>query len=345
MKVGEFEMIDIELDYFYGKEAEQFNFYRLPKILFTDIRYSKVSAEAKILYGLLLDRMCLSLKNGWVDNDNRVYIYFTLEDAMEMLNVGKDKGVKLFAELDCAKGCGLIRRKKQGLGKPAIIYVMNFISKSNPERCIENAESEECDLQTSEKTNSKVLICTEVQTSENSQSVLPEETESRVLENRSQEVGDSEGNDNKNKYNNINNTYVSDTYPILSYQDDDAETSSDAAAEYIKYAKLIADNIDYDILKQNYGEDMAAGVLELMTETVCSKKTVIVVASQEVPQSIVKSRLLKLDYTHIEYVFDCLKKGGNRVKNIKSYMLTMLYNSYATIGHYYTAEVAADSLI
>lgn len=223
-------MIDIELDYFYGKEAEQFNFYRLPKILFTDIRYSKVSAEEKILYGLLLDRMCLSLKNGWVDNDNRVYIYFTLEDAMEMLNVGKDKGVKLFAELDCAKGCGLIRHKKQGLGKPTIIYVMNFISKSNPEHCIENAESEECDLQTSEKTNSKVLVCTEVQTSEK-------------------------------------------------------------------------------------------------------------------PQSIVKNRLLKLDYTHIEYVFDCLKKGGNRVKNIKSYMLTMLYNSYATIGHYYTAEVAADSLI
>ena len=86
---------------------------------------------------------------------------------------------------------------------------------------------------------------------------------------------------------------------------------------------------------------MAAGVLELMTETVCSKKTVIVVASQD----IVKSRLLKLDYTHIEYVFDCLKKGGNLVKNIKSYILTMLYNSYATIGHYYTAKVAADSLI
>ena len=60
---------------------------------------------------------------------------------------------------------------------------------------------------------------------------------------------------------------------------------------------------------------------------------------------MVKERVLKLDYTHIEYVFDCLKKNGNRVRNIKSYMLTMLYNSYTTIGPYYTAEIAADSLI
>lgn len=119
-------MKNFDLDYFYGSEAEQFSFYRLPKILFTDDRFSDVSAEAKILYGLLLDRMSLSIKNGWVDEENRAYIYFRLDDAMEMLKIGKDKGVKLFAELDAEKGCGLITRKKQGLGKPAIIYVMNF---------------------------------------------------------------------------------------------------------------------------------------------------------------------------------------------------------------------------
>lgn len=90
---------------------------------------------------------------------------------------------------------------------------------------------------------------------------------------------------------------------------------------------------------------MADGVLELITEIICCRKPTVVVACQELPQEMVKERFLKLDYTHIEYVFSCLKKNGSRVRNIKSYMLTMLYNSYTTIGPYYTAEIAADSLI
>ncbi len=117
-----------KFDFFHGREADQFNFYRIPKMLFTDKRFSKVSVEAKVLYGLLLDRMSLSIKNGWIDEENRVYIYFKLEDAMEFMGIGKDKGVKLFSELDAEKGCGLIQRKRQGLGKPTIIYVMNFNS-------------------------------------------------------------------------------------------------------------------------------------------------------------------------------------------------------------------------
>lgn len=335
-------MNDLKLDYFYGSEAEQFSFYRLPKVLFTDMRYAKVSAEAKVLYGLLLDRMCLSLKNGWVDEENRVYIYFKLEDAMAMLNIGKDKGVKLFAELDCEKGCGLIRRKKQGLGKPSIIYVMNFVSQNYAQ---DESTQRDCDVQTSEKPKSCVPASTEVKTAENPKSGVRNIRETGLRENRSLEVGETAANDNKYNYNNINNTDLSDINPILSNRAGENDDRCDGIDAYETYRKIIAGNIDFEILKQNYSDDMAEGVLELMTEVVCSKKPTIVVASQEIPQAVVKSRLLKLDYTHIEYVFDCLRKGGSRVRNIKSYMLTMLYNSYATIGHYYTAEVAADALI
>lgn len=335
-------MNDLKLDYFYGSEAEQFSFYRLPKVLFTDMRYAKVSAEAKVLYGLLLDRMCLSLKNGWVDEENRVYIYFKLEDAMAMLNIGKDKGVKLFAELDCEKGCGLIRRKKQGLGKPTIIYVMNFVSQNYAQ---DEITQRDCDVQTSEKPKSCVPVSAEVKTAENPKSGVRNIRKTGLRENRSLEVGETDANDNKYNYNNINNTDLSDTNPILSNRAGENDDRYDGIDEYETYRKIIAGNIDFEILKQNYSDDMAEGVLELMTEVVCSKKPTIVVASQEIPQAVVKSRLLKLDYTHIEYVFDCLRKGGSRVRNIKSYMLTMLYNSYATIGHYYTAEVAADALI
>ncbi len=91
---------NLNLDYYYGNEAEQYSFYRIPKTLLTDPRYKSVSVEAKVLYGLLLDRMGLSVKNGWMDSDKRVYIYFTQEDAMNLMGCGKDKATKLFRELD-----------------------------------------------------------------------------------------------------------------------------------------------------------------------------------------------------------------------------------------------------
>ena len=101
--------------YYYGNEADQYTFYRLPKTLFTNNRYKDLSDGAKILYGLMLDRMSLSIKNAWLDEQNRVYIYFTLEDVQEYMNCQRDKGMKLLAELDTDKGVGLIERVKQGL--------------------------------------------------------------------------------------------------------------------------------------------------------------------------------------------------------------------------------------
>ena len=117
---------DLKLNYHYAEQAEQYSFYRIPKILFTDNRFKTLSTEAKVLYGLMLDRMGLSMRNQWFDEQRRVYIYYSLEDAMEQLNCGKDKGIKLFAELDTGKGYGLIERKKQGQGKPAIIYIKDL---------------------------------------------------------------------------------------------------------------------------------------------------------------------------------------------------------------------------
>ena len=88
--------MNYQMDYFYGHEANQFTFFRIPKLLFSDERFIGLTSDAKILYGLMLDRMGLSVKNGWIDEKNHVYIYFTLEEAMEYMRKGKDKGVKLF---------------------------------------------------------------------------------------------------------------------------------------------------------------------------------------------------------------------------------------------------------
>ena len=121
------ESTKIEFGYFHDYESEQFAFYRIPKVLFTDEYFRNLSSDAKVLYGLMLDRMALSIRNNWVDNEGKVYIIFTLEQVMEYMNCGKDKGVKILAELDTDKGIGLIERVKRGLGKPTIIYVKSFV--------------------------------------------------------------------------------------------------------------------------------------------------------------------------------------------------------------------------
>ncbi|MDO4344996.1 MAG: replication initiator protein A, partial [Eubacteriales bacterium] len=143
----------VSFDYFHGCESEQFAFYRIPKVLFTNDYFKGLSSDAKVLYGLMLDRMALSVRNHWIDDRDRVYIIFTLEQVMEYMNCGKDKGVKILAELDAEKGIGLIERVKRGLGKPTIIYVKSFLVKekpvcqeAEPEAAVSALESENADL-------------------------------------------------------------------------------------------------------------------------------------------------------------------------------------------------------
>lgn len=115
----------MSFDYFYGQQSDLFTFYRVPKVLFTNERFWNISADAKMLYGILLDRMSLSAKNGWIDKNGRVYIIFTIDEAKMALNCAEQKAIKLLSELE--KKAGLIERKRQGLGKPNLIYVKNFI--------------------------------------------------------------------------------------------------------------------------------------------------------------------------------------------------------------------------
>ena len=110
-------------DYFYGQSGEMFSYFRVPKILFRDIRFKDLSTDAKTLYGILLDRMSLSVKNGWLDEQGRVYIIFPVQAVMDALGCADNKATKLFRELE---RCGLVERKRQGLGKPNLIYVKNF---------------------------------------------------------------------------------------------------------------------------------------------------------------------------------------------------------------------------
>lgn len=123
----------MQYEYFYGAQAEQFSFYRIPKALFTEPNFRELSTDAKVLYGILLDRMSLSLKNQWLDAQNKVYIIFTVEEIMDALNCANQKATRLMVELE--KQAGLIEHKRQGLGRPNLIYVKNFAATINVKSC------------------------------------------------------------------------------------------------------------------------------------------------------------------------------------------------------------------
>lgn len=114
----------LKLEFYYGQEAEQFTFYRLPKALITDSRFKDISNNSKLLYGLMLDRMSLSVRSGWFDEENRVYIKYSLKSIMEDLNCSKMTAVSLLKEL---QAIGLVDIEQRN-GLANIIYVKNFVS-------------------------------------------------------------------------------------------------------------------------------------------------------------------------------------------------------------------------
>ena len=312
-------------NYFYKSESEQFAFYRIPKLLFTDTRYAGISVEAKVLYGLMLDRMSLSVRNNWVDDDNRVYIYFTLEEITDYLSIGKDKGVKLLKELDGI----LIERKKQGLGKPVMIYVLNFVGSQNSIQSVDNSTevlTPDVDNSTS---NAEVQTSEKPKSGENAEVLTSEIPKSALRKNRTLDFGKSDSNNTDIHNTDLNKTDISSSSRI-----------SFAAweREREEYRDVIKTNIEYDILIQQYAAEKIDSFVNIMVDALCSFDDKINVNSMQVPREVVKRKLLKLDYMHIVYVIDCLDENSTRIRNYKSYILTMLYNAPDTMNHYYQSK-------
>ena len=290
-------------DYFYGAQADQFSFIRIPTVLFSQEQFKNISPEAKVLYGILLKRMDLSAKNGWFDDQGRVYIICTLEEIMETLNCGNQKAVKLMDELE--EKIGLIERKRQGLGKPNLIYVKNFIC---PVDKVDNS------------TPSHFLKC-ENHTSGDVKITL-------------QEVRKSHGSNTDN--NDTDNRYTEN--PIYPGRDEEEMRARMICKSFFE------DQIEYNYLLDQYPyeRETIRGILDLLVDTYCSKRKYIRVAGDDKPANVVKSQLAKLNSSHIQYVIDCLKENTTDVRNIKQYLLATLYNAPTTISPYYQAKVNYD---
>lgn len=306
-------------DYYYGIEAEQFTFLRIPKVLFTEERFKGLSLEAKVLYGLLLDRLSLSMKNGWLDDDNRVFIHYTLENIMEDLRYSSGKCVKIMQELDDKKGIGLIERRKQGLGKPDIIYVKNFLKLIGENEPSKSAETE--DLQ-------------------NLQVKTVSVDKSGVISDATLDFQDLKANNTDIKHIEFSNTE--------SFNPSGESTNtplSDRMDEIDSYKQLIRDNIEYDHhMKYDRVRDkeIYQELYELICDIVCVRRKTVHIGKTDYPYEVVKSRFLKLDSSHLEYVIESLNNTTSEIRDIKAYLLTALYNAPSTINTYWTQRVQHD---
>lgn len=288
----------MDLDYFYGSEAEQFTFYRIPKVLVTSPQFKKVSDSAKLLYGLMLGRMGLSIKNGWVDDENRAYIFFTTKDVMELMCCGTEKATKIFAELDSEKGIGLIERKKQGQGKPAIVYLKKFITNDTVPKLsqTENQDFGKSKTQTFDNRNSRLS-----------------QTESADF---------CKSKRNNNEYNNTDMSYINpSSQGAISMMQTDGLTD-----RYNKTIQEIKEQIGYEYLINTNDAQIIGNIINVMADVLLLEVPYYEIEGKKIPAELVRIRYRQIDYCSLEAFLIEFDKIYYKIKNTKAYLTTALYN-------------------
>ena len=280
----------MEYPYFKGLEADRYSFYRVPKALVKADLFQKMSGDAKLLYAVLLDRMSLSIRNGWQDKHGNAYIICTIEEVMDSIHCARQKAVKLLDELE--QEFRLIERRRQGLGKPNLLYVKDLyagLSQSNYWKY--------------------------------------ENHTSGSLKNELPGVLKSNGS-NTEKINKTDSSETDHIYPAELQEEE-------------QYRRYFKEALELEILERGYPADKAVlyEILELLVETVTSRKKFLRICGEEKPKEVVKSRLMKLDSSHIQYILECLKENSTQIRNIKQYLLATLYNAPVTVDSYYSAQV------
>ena len=383
----------LQIDYYYGDEPDRLCFYRIPKVMFTKACFADVSTDAKVLYGLLLDQMSLSVENRWIDGNNRVFIMFSVQRVCAYLGCKKDKALKLLAELDVETGIGLIERVKRGQGKSDVIYVKSFevaadakdkdeirnlrkniSDKRENENIFPEDVDEDYDMKVVGKTDQSEKTTTlyigkqvgKIDQSEKTTSLYEKKVvgktdrseistscgrKNRVLEVGNSDPNNTEYNDTENINSNpINLSYGSRSSVRKKIQDYNDQRKSDGLIdEYStydpQYLKILERNLEYENhMKYDSWDDkeMYKELFKIIVQTVCIKRDSININGTSYPYEVVKSRFLKLNSNHLEYVMDCMRKTTTKITNIRAYMLTALYNSTDTMNHYYQQEVQHD---
>lgn len=281
----------------YKNEKKGHGFLCVPKELLFDNRYKQLTIEAILLYAYMLDRLKLSIENGWKDSDGKVFIYFSLESIMDLLKCSKGKAISTLKELDEKHGIGLIEKKRSGYGKCSRIYVKEIFELSVSENEKTREKNEE-DLEVTNKKHEK----------------------SKNKMSRSSKIEPIEV-----KKINPNNTNKSNTKSNHIFRKD--------MEEKITIEQQIRTNIDYDFLLLTHREDVEQidEIVNLISEILAKgDKRKIYIAGDMLDCEYVKERFRELNNKHIRYVLFILKNNKKKINNIKQYLLTVLFNAPAT---------------
>lgn len=304
----------VSFSYFYGEESEQLSYFRIPRLLVRSKKFKTLSTEAKLLYGLMLDRMGLSAKHGWYDELGRVYIYYTLDEIQTDLMCGHNKAVRLLAELDTGKtGFGLIERVKQGQGRPAKIYVKKFATTDVPEVSISAPISDfpDSEMQTSQKQTSRLPL-----------------------------LGSQDFPKREASY--LDNNYPDSSYPDPSISPAKPPGTGDRLIERWSLKERVRNQIEYDALCTQYAAEDVDALVELISEVQSSTADAVRLGKEQIPIEIIKERFRQLSQMHVAYILDSLRTTTTQINNIKAYLLTALYNAPTTMGFFYSAQVRHD---
>ncbi|MBQ4527096.1 MAG: replication initiator protein A [Clostridia bacterium] len=330
--------------YYYGGISKMdFDFCKAPKIIFKSEKLKKLSPYAKLLYIALMDRLSLSIKNDWVDESNRYYVYYTVRDAMNDLDCCVEKAIKTFRELDVKTGIGLIERKRRGFGKAAVIYIYNpsiiisnienhaFISSDTDEQHIKedtvkaDSVKEDCVKEDCVKENCiKELCCTELCDVDNDSYASKNDV---VLSGKVQEFSDTEPNNNNINKNKLNNININNNQSFIQ-----KECEIESVEKRNFYKKILVDNISYEQLKMKIPQSRLDEILNVIISALCTRKKYFKINGDYISYEVVKDRLLKLEDEHIKYVYNSLNSVTEQIKNFNSYIITALYRSYESLG-------------
>lgn len=320
-----------EYDYFSLSDADDFSFYRIPKKLVLDPEYEDMSFEAKFLYGILLDRLELSRRNGWVDEKGHVFIIFTVRQVMDAARCGEKKAMRLLAELEDAH---LIERMRRGQGRPDLIYLKNFTrirSPTGPGKK-ENRRDDRGNYSMEEgsELSKKQFLNSQKGSSRTSIRAGPE------LPKR--QASNTDINKTDKSETDINLISSGEAYEMK------GSDEMDAAEERNLYRDYFSRQAGFAFLGDEYPYEkaMLEELQSLLVDVCCSKQEFITIAGEEKPAETVRSRLMKLTPDHIRYVMSSLKGTHVPVRNVRQYMVTTLYNATMTMNHYYQARYNSD---
>lgn len=316
-----------EFQYFYAPQAKQYSFYILPTPLFTDSRFFELSSDAKVIYSIMLDRMKLSVKNKWIDSENRVYIVFRVDEVTQYIGCGKNKAIKLLQELEEWK---LIKRERSGDRRyPAFIYVMNFADYLEQQ---ETEYDEGCNEKVKE-TPVKEAIKEPEETDKNATQYVHEKRSlkskpsmERGLKNKPSEVSKLNLiNHTKNNHNNIYNKS--------------------------NLIESIKRQIDYDVIRDRIEAGQAEGSVEMLDDILqamvnmscfCHARDTIRIASADMPAGVVEGQFAKISMEHVLFVLDGLRRTKKKLRNPSAVISTALYNAVGSLNTFYDTEARID---